>query len=41
MRADVYRGVFAVLGEDDLSVTWRVTGPGRRDTITSAYRRAG
>ena len=35
---DVYRGVYAA-EPDRLTVRWRVTGPGRADTIASAYRR--
>jgi hypothetical protein len=36
---DVYRGVFEVLSDSRLAVTWRVTGPGREDRIASDYRR--
>jgi hypothetical protein len=37
---DTYRGTFDLSGEDHFSVTWRVSGPGRDDTIVSDYRRA-
>jgi hypothetical protein len=37
---DLYRGVYATPGADRLTVRWRVTGPGRADTIVSDYRRA-
>jgi len=31
--------VYTVLGEDELSVLWRVRGPERNDTIASRYHR--
>jgi hypothetical protein len=39
-RADLYRGVYEVDGDDRLSVTWDVSGPRRHDRIFSEYRRA-
>jgi len=36
---DIYAGAYTVLGQDELSVLWRVRGPGRDDTIASRYRR--
>ena len=36
---DVYAGAYTVLGQDELSVLWRVRGPGRDDTIASRYQR--
>jgi hypothetical protein len=38
---DIYRGVYALAEPDRFTVTWRVTGPGRDDTIASDYRRLG
>jgi hypothetical protein len=37
---DLYRGTYTVPDTDRLTVTWRVTGPGRDDTIATEYRRA-
>ena len=38
--ADTYRGTYAVLDADRMTVCWRVTGPGRADVIASEYRRS-
>jgi hypothetical protein len=38
---DEYRGRYEAEGEDAFVVTWRVTGPGRDDTIRSRYTRLG
>jgi hypothetical protein len=38
---DLYRGTYAVEGDDVLRVVWHVEGPGRADVIESVYRRAG
>ena len=39
--ADVYRGMFSTDNgrPGHFTITWRVTGPGRDDTIVSDYRR--
>lgn len=37
---DLYRGLYLIQDPDRLTVVWRVTGPGRADTIASDYRRA-
>lgn len=36
---DLYTGVYEVDADDQLSVSWLVTGPRRRDRISSEYRR--
>ena len=38
--ADLYRGRFAVLDDDRMTIRWRVTGPDRDDVIATRYRRA-
>ncbi|MBV9817571.1 MAG: hypothetical protein JOZ07_04395 [Solirubrobacterales bacterium] len=37
--ADRYLGTYTCLGDDELRVAWRVTGPSRDDTILTHYRR--
>lgn len=36
---DTYRGTYDPRSDDELVVSWSVTGPGRDDTIVSRYRR--
>lgn len=36
---DTYRGTYEVTGPAQFSTRWRVTGPGRDDTIATAYRK--
>jgi uncharacterized protein DUF6314 len=37
---DRYAGEYVVLGDGELRVVWRVTGPRKRQLIESLYRRA-
>jgi hypothetical protein len=37
---DEYTGRYEVVDDDTFTVTWRVRGPGRDDTITSRYERS-
>jgi hypothetical protein len=36
---DLYRGRFAVLDHDRMTIRWRVIGPDRDDVIATGYRR--